>query len=566
MQAIPEIIRDNPDALMVIFFGGCGEFGMNLTCYYFQKTLIAVDCGSKFPPLWMLGVESIIPQVDTIIDQLGGIHSYLITHAHEDHIGGLPYFYRKWPAPIYATAWSISQIGERFRKTNISIDSGALIRVDPGDITYNDHIRIEWIPVDHSIPMSCALFISTSAGTVFHTGDFKFDPAAPSGIASMQRIGATKVDLLISDSTNANSDHKNHAEKTVGDTLFKLFESASGMIIVTSFSSNIKRIQQVIDASRALGKKVVVAGRGMLQALETAVEQQLLKLSADLLVDEKSCCHYPPNELVVLASGSQGERRSALYRIARDEHENIHLTSADTIIFSNRVIPGNELAVAGMINLFNKKGAKVITPQSSPGVAVSGHASRDDLVALIQILTPAFYIPCHGDFTQLRANGELLRPCEGPPPTLIQVENGSILTLLDTKVAHAHCFTTEQVFIDSSSGLPMSYDTLRPRLKIGELGLVVITGIFRGPDVPPEKDVYLDTFGLCFGSNAAAETVVKQNLTQKIRLLIFNFLRASPDTNETLLNEHIRSQSRQLLASILGKKPVVLSRIFLISQ
>ena len=566
MRAIQDLVYNNPNALMIIFFGGYGEFGMNLTCYYYQKKLVAIDCGAKFPPPWMLGVECIVPQVNTIIDLFGGIHSYLITHAHEDHIGGLPYFYRKWPAPIYGTNWSISQITERFRKAKITIDPGTFVRVDPGDTTFNDHIRIEWVPIDHSTPMSCALFISTSAGAVFHTGDFKFDPIKKTGIDSIKRIGTSNVDLLISDSTNAGVEEKTIAENSVAETLEKLFSSAPGRILITSFSSNIERLQQVLDVSSRTGKKVIISGRGMLRAIESAVEHKLLKYNSDLLVNDKSVNHYADTEIVILASGSQGERRSSMYRIAHDEHDMIFIKPSDTILFSNRVIPGNELAVASMVSLFHKKGAKVITPRSCHGLSASGHATRDDLKELIKLLTPTYYIPSHGDFTQLVANCELAQADLNYRPIITPVENGTILTLLDGKLNAERFFTPEQQFIDSNSELPMSYETLRTRLKIGELGLVVVTGIFNAITQCMEQDICLDTFGLVFGFDPISESTMKQNLAGKISSLVSNVLQTTPTMDPVTLNEMVRCQLRQSLSSLLGKKPIVLSRIFLVSQ
>jgi ribonuclease J len=551
----------DPSRVTLFTIGGCGEFGMNLTCYAYNNSLIVVDCGSRIAPEWMTGVDQVIPDISPLVQIFGGIAGYVLTHGHDDHIGALPYLFDQWPAPIHGTAWTLALVNERFLKTKVALSADWLMAADPHQTENVGPFTLTWIPIEHSIPMSTAVMISTPTTNIFHSGDFRLPTAeAPAqdhflnGLAV--HLSGKKVDLLVADSTNAMGEVASNSEADVTEALTDIALRCQGLIFFTTFSSNIERIKSIITVCKTIGRRIAVIGSGMKRSIERALEFDLIDpLPVGFWVEQNQINLMPPEQLFILVSGSQGERRSALYRIANDEIAQIKVSPQDTFIFSSRIIPGNELAVNHVMSLLHKKGANVVTVRSDPRINASGHAAAGDLARLVDSTRPDYYMPVHGTFSQLRANAELSQTKSRHHPKLILCENGAIFSMGPEGVAHAGTFEFKRYFIDSMSTKLLSYEAMKDRLKIGEMGLVLINGIYqKGHDWV--KPLTLDRLGIC-----GLEDDVWERLEARITALLIEKGTFDPEPE---INEAIRLMVRREVAGIITKKPVVISKIHLL--
>ena len=552
-----------PDKLHIIPFGGCGEFGMNVTAYILKRKLYLVDVGLLFPDPGKLGVSSIIPSVDRFIKTFGKVEAYFITHGHEDHIGALPYVYQKWPAPVYATPWTCELIKRKFNEKGLA--PRHIRKVLAGQTVKASPLSVRYVHVNHSIPDACALWIKSAHDSVFHTGDFKIDPAPvgtrPVNLKEWEKIGEAGVDLLIADSTNAQSPGPSPAESSVIKPLENILKRAKGRVILTTFASNLWRLKIIADVCKRLGKKILVSGRGIQNCYEMGVALKLFRWPEGVLISDNQLRNTPEHKVVILSSGSQGEFRSSLQRIASQEHRSIRIKPGDTVVFSARIIPGNERSILTLTDQLRKQGAEILTTRHHPEIHVSGHAYEEDIRKIIRALKPRHYLPVHGTFSHLKANaevGEKLSYTEGRH-TLI--ENGDILRLYRKKARVVGQIEVQQQFVDQDSYFTMSRETLRERLRIGELGLALISGVFSkkrerfisGPDVMLQ--------GLALPPDVTEARWLRQ-AGRHIESEMEKWLDRYPPEEEKL-NQQCRVLLRRHLAEIINKKPVIIAKIYI---
>lgn len=544
--------------LLISPLGGCGEFGMNTTAYIYRKKLYIVDAGVMFPDPRKLGVAAIMPDISLLANYFKGVEAYIITHGHEDHIGALPFLYKKWPAPIYATPWTCALIQRKFQEHYL--DPNCLQMVQSLDTVNCDGIKFTYLHVNHSIPDACALAIETDEVCVVHTGDFKIEDQPLDGKSLDKKIfrelGKKGVNLLIADSTNSQRPGRCPDEWETAQDLSNLIQSSPGRCFITTFASNLWRIKIIAEICRKLKKHLVPIGRGMQNTIELGMQLGYLNIDPSLLLSEEEASQFSDNKLVILVSGSQAEYRSALWRIALSEHRQFKISAQDRIIFSARVIPGNEKNVATLISELEKQGAQVITARTHPNIHVSGHAYQDELIELLTYLRPNFYMPVHGGFSQLIANQKLGKTLSFQNHQIISVQDGDVLEVSPKSVL---CFTTIEIprlFIEQDSTIVISYETLRERLRIGENGVIIITGCFsssrknwlisptltiQGLKLPIEDDWLVKT------NNYLAEAI--ENL---------------PKQSASDYNEFARIHIRKKVIPIVNKKPVVISQLMII--
>jgi len=553
----------NLGMVRIVPLGGCGEFGMNLTCFLSGGKLFVVDAGIRFPDAFRLGVDAVLPDVDKWFAEAGGVYAYILTHGHEDHIGAMPHILQKWPAPVYGTAWTIELLRNKLFRLGRDPEQYKLKVVAPGDHVVTEGFDAEYVHINHSIPMACSLNLRFPGLTIFHTGDFKFeeDPIIerPADLERLKRIGDEGVDLLLADSTNAEKDGFCPAENSIYEPLLKVINQCERAAVVTTFSSNLWRIKTIVDVCRAAGRRLYITGGGLENTLNVAKAVGIYEVPPELRIADELLASVPRDRLMVLATGCQGERRSSLARIAAGEHRFFRLNPGDTVIWSSRLIPGNEKAVISLSNNVQRLGAKVITAREAPGIHVSGHAYGGDIGRLLQLIRPKNFLPIHGAFSQLNANYQrpLLTPNSVAQAQI--VESGDVIDVDKEGTTIIGRLEIELKFLESDGSGLMSYGELRERLRIGELGMARVDGVYNIPNETWVVEPTIELIGIGFPENlrksdwlCAKASKIKQLVPQ---LLLQKNLTAAQ------ASEEIRQFIRRELQRILRKKPVVSVKI-----
>ena len=556
----------DPKAIDILPFGGVGEFGVNCTGYFYKQKLFVVDAGLIFADVTKIGTDALIPDLSQVVGELGGIAAYVITHGHEDHIGALPHFLEKWPAPVFCTAWTAALIHDKLQRAKIDTNAFVIKVVEPGDKIVLDNLSFEWVHMNHSIPHACALLISSPDFRIFHTGDFKIDhtpvgePPAP--LAYFTELGSMGIDLLIADSTNANTPGPSHSERDVISTLERVIKGAPRTTYLTTFSSNLWRIQVVIEICRRLNKKLHLAGTGLLKTLKIADGLGIMPFASDVLCEDAELSFVPAQNLVVLATGCQGEVRAALPRIINGEHPKLVIQPLDTVVFSSRVIPGNELGVLDLINKCTRRGVQVITSRQEPLVHVSGHACQDDIKELIERLRPKNFMPVHGTYSHLVANEMLAALDTQTKPAIIRVDNGVKVHLKNGKIDLSEPFQMARLYVESWSRLTTDPVVLRERLKVAEVGAAFFSGVFIKKSFSWQTTPQLETVGLDFPDRIKISTWLNR-VFDRVEESIKRELGHNPLSPEDI-KENIRLLIRRELTSIFVKKPVVYVQLHLL--
>lgn len=487
--------------LRIIPLGGLEEIGKNCTVFEYDGDMIIVDCGLAFPDNEMLGIDIVIPDLSYIVKNKDKIKGIFITHGHEDHIGAVPYLLKEVNVPVYSRALTLGLIEGKLEEHNIS--KAKLITKNPGDKVKCGKFEVEFIHVNHSIPDAVAFAIKTPIGTVLQTGDFKFDSTPIScdmiDIARISELGNKGVLALLSDSTNAERQGITLSERTVGASFENLFKSAKkDRIIVATFSSNIHRMQQIINEAVKCGRKVAVSGRSMTNVVEVATRLGYLSVPQGVLIDIKSIGNYSPHQLVIITTGSQGEPMSALHRMAQNQHKNVSITANDTIIISASPIPGNEKTVSNVVNGLMKLGANVIY-EKMYDVHVSGHACKEELKMMLAMVKPKFFIPVHGEEKQLFAHKELAKAVGIPNKNIVVNENGRVIEITQKSIAQKETVESGRVFVDGNGVGDVGSIVLRDRKHLAEDGIIIVvmtidsaTGeTVSGPDIVSRGFVYV---------------------------------------------------------------------------
>ena len=488
--------------MKIIALGGLAEIGKNITVFEYGDDIVIIDAGLAFPDDDMLGVDLVIPDFTYLIENAHKIKALLITHGHEDHIGAVPYLLSKIDIPVYGTKLSLGIIEGKLDENPPPFEP-RLYTVEAGDVVNLGVFKAEFIHVNHSIADASAICLRTPVGNVFHSGDFKLDVSPIDGkmmdLTRIGEIGREGVSLLLCESTNAERGGFTPSERTVGGSLDRIFMQSEGKrLIIATFSSNVHRVQQIINASAKYGRKVAVIGRSMTNVLGAAVELGYMDMPDDVLIDIKDINRYRPGDLTLITTGSQGEPMSALYRIAFSEHDKVKLSPNDIVVLSSSAIPGNEKLVGKIINALIKNGVKVVN-DSVEEVHVSGHACREEIKLLIALLKPKFYMPIHGEYRHLFANKEIAEYMGIPSSNIFVSDIGRVLELDKKSLAFAGSVPSGKVLIDGSGVGDIGSVVLRDRKHLSEDGLVVIVSVvnlserllFSGPDIVSRGFVYV---------------------------------------------------------------------------
>ena len=484
-----------PGGLRVTALGGIGEIGRNLTVFEHLGRLLIVDCGVLFPGHDEPAVDLILPDLRHIENRLEDVEALLLTHAHEDHIGAIPYLLKlRGDIPVVGSKFTLALVAEKCREHRIK---PTFVEVAEGSRTTHGAFECEFFAVNHSIPDALAIAIRTGAGTVLHTGDIKFDQLPldrrPTDLPGMSRLGDSGVDLLLVDSTNAELPGVGPSESEIGPALHRLIRSADGRVIVACFASNVARVQQIIDAAVALGRKVSFVGRSMVRNMGIARELGFLQVAADDVLDIGAAELMPPERVVLITTGTQGEPMSALSRMSRGEHRSITLTAGDLIVLSSSLIPGNEEAIYGVIDALSKIGARVVT-NNQARVHVSGHAHAGELLFLYNGVRPRNVMPVHGTWRHLRANAALAAQTGVPEESILLAENGVSVDLVGGRARISGAVPVGKMFVDGLVLGDVGDATLGERLILSS-GFVAVTVVVRRGTGRPAAPVHLYSRG-----------------------------------------------------------------------
>ncbi|MDY3031675.1 MAG: ribonuclease J [Clostridia bacterium] len=463
--------------LKIIPLGGLDEIGKNLTAFEYGNEIIMVDCGMAFPDDDMPGVDMVINDVSYLERNWQKLRGIFLTHGHEDHIGGLPYFLKAINVPVYGTRLTLGLVEHKLKEHNL-LSEVKLIRARYGQtINAGDNFRVEFIRTNHSIADSAALAIKTPLGTVIHMGDFKIDTTPIVGdmidLTRLGELGKEGVLALMSDSTNVERPGFAMSERSVGEKFEQIFKNCSKRIIVATFASNVHRVQQIIDAAAKNGRKVAVSGRSMENIVEISILLGYMKVPEGVLINIDNIKKYRPNQIVIITTGSQGEPMSALTRMAYSDHRKVEITNNDLIILSATPIPGNEKSVSNVINELFKIGAEVIY-KSLAEVHVSGHACQEELKMILGLVKPKYFIPVHGEHRHLVLHSALANKVGIPPENCFILSNGSVLELTDKGARVTGEVQAGKILVDGLGVGDVGNIVLRDRKHLAEDGLIIV--------------------------------------------------------------------------------------------
>ncbi|HAA1727580.1 TPA_asm: ribonuclease J [Campylobacter jejuni] len=457
--------------------GGLGEIGGNISVFETNKDAIIVDIGMSFPDGTMHGVDIIIPDFDYVRKIKDKIRGIVITHAHEDHIGAVPYFFKEFQFPIYATPLALGMISNKFEEHGLKAERKWFRPVEKRKVYEIGEFDIEWIHITHSIIDASALAIKTKAGTIIHTGDFKIDQTPidgyPTDLGRLAYYGEEGVLCLLSDSTNSYKEGYTKSESSVGPTFDQIFARTKGRVIMSTFSSNIHRVYQAITYGLKYGRKVCVIGRSMERNLYTTMELGYIKLDRKIFIDADEVSKYKDNEVLIVTTGSQGETMSALYRMATDEHKFIKIKPTDQVIISAKAIPGNEASVSAVLDYLLKAGAKVAYQEFSE-IHVSGHASIEEQKLMLTLTKPKFFLPVHGEYNHITKHKETAMKCGIPERNIYLMSDGDQVELCQKYVKRIKTVKTGKVFVDNQINKQIADDVVIDRQKLADSGIVVI--------------------------------------------------------------------------------------------
>jgi ribonuclease J len=487
------MVADGKDQLRLIPLGGLGEIGMNMMVMEYGDSMIVIDSGLMFPEEHMLGIDIVIPDASYIIRNKERLKAFVITHGHEDHTGALPFLLREIKAPVYGTGLTLGLIKEKLKEFGLDRET-EFVKVKPRDRVSIGTFDVEFIRVSHSIVDGAGLAITTPSGVVIHTGDFKLDQTPVDGevldYARFSEYGERGVLLLLSDSTNVEKEGFTLSEREVGTALEEIFRASQGRIIVAVFSSNIHRIQQVMDVADRHGKRIVLNGRSMVANVRISRELGYLKVPDGLIMDIKVLDSLPPQRVVLLTTGSQGEPMSALIRMAMDDHKYIKVRKGDTVVLSSKLIPGNEKAISNMMNHLYRRGADVIYEKVSE-IHVSGHASQEELKIMINLVRPDYFMPVHGEYRHLIKHCQLAQKMGIPEKNIILAEDGDVVEVSRDGIGIKGKVEAGKVFVDGKGVGDVGNMVLKDRMHLSQDGMVIAllclnekTGeVIYGPDI-----------------------------------------------------------------------------------
>jgi ribonuclease J len=546
-------------SVRILPLGGLGEIGLNMMLIESGEDLLAVDCGLMFPDDEMPGVDYVIPDFSPLLARREQVRGVILTHAHEDHIGALPYLLRELDVPVYGPRMALALAGERLREHGLQ-ERARLVPVEPRRVFDVGGFRVEPIRVTHSVADGLGYGIETPVGTLVHTGDFKFDPHPIDGERSdyhrLAELGERGVLCLMADSTNVDRPGTTPSEREVGRALGERFRRAAGRVIVATFASHVHRIQQILDLADTFGRKVALLGRSMETSVRLAAELGYLRVPEGTLVPLDELSGLPPYRQVIISTGSQGEPNSALALMAAQEHKYLQVTEGDLVVLSARVIPGHERTITRMVNHLLRQGAEVLW-EGAAFVHVSGHASQDELRLMLSLVRPQFFIPVHGEYRHLLGHARLAREIGLPAEHVFVVEDGQAIELTKTGARMLERLPLARVLVDGKGVGDVGPVVLRDRQILSEDGMVVVavtvdrqTGVVvAGPELTSRGWVYEREAEAVL---AEAKAAIREALAEQASEAPFE-----RDALVTLL----RGTIRRFITQRYDRKPIVLALV-----
>jgi ribonuclease J len=502
LRKVSERVGFKRPRLKIIPLGGLHEVGKNITVFQYDDEMIVIDCGLSFPEDDMLGVDLVIPDITYIVKNQEKLKGMVITHGHEDHIGGVPYFLKQVDTPIYGTRLTLGLIKNKLEEHRLTA-STKLNEVNPGEtIKIGKHFKVEFVQSSHSIPDSVMLAIHTPVGTVLHTGDFKIDYTPMDGklmdFGRLAELGNKGVLALMSDSTNAERKGFTMSESSVGEVFEKLFTNCTKRIVVATFASNVHRVQQIVNCAVKYGRKIAVCGRSMINMITTARELGYINCPDNIFIDIDMINNYTDEQLLIITTGSQGETMSALTRMASGTHRKVKITPNDLVIISANPIPGNEKSVSKVIDSLMQIGAEVVY-SALQDVHVSGHACQEEQKLILALTKPKYFIPVHGEYRHLIAHSETAKMMGVPKENIFKLENGKILEMNRTSAEYTGMVQSGIVLVDGLGIGDVGNVVLRDRQHLSQDGLIIVVltmnggsgEVIAGPDVISRGFVYV---------------------------------------------------------------------------
>jgi ribonuclease J len=542
--------------LKIIPLGGLGEIGLNMMVFEYGDTMFVIDAGLMFPEDYMLGIDYVIPDMTYLRANRSKVVGIILTHAHEDHIGALPYLLKEVHAPVFATPFTMGMIKHKLDHFKISPEV-ALHAIHAGETLKLGEFELEFIRVNHSTVDGVGLSIQTPYGQIVHTGDFKIsnNPIGSMGtdVNTFARCGQEGVLLLMSDSTNVEKDGYTISDQDVGETITGIGSTASGRIIVALFASSIPRIQQAVKTARVTGRKIVFNGKSVETSVEIARRLGYLKIPADLEIDISQVYGYPDNEILIVTTGSQGEPMAALSRMASGNHRHIKIKKEDTVILSSKFIPGNEKAITGIINSLYRRGADVVYEKISD-IHVSGHAFREELKLMINLTRPQYFIPIHGEYRHLTLHSRLAREVGLPAEKIQVVENGQIICVDEKGVRTYGDVEIGRVLVDGKGVGDVGRSVLKERQVLSEEGLVVVNMAF-------DEETGIIIYGPKLASRGFVFETETGHLLEDAKCVILEIVdEIGPDTTHRVekIRAKVQSALRKYFSFTIKRRPVIL--------
>ncbi|MBW1920548.1 MAG: ribonuclease J [Deltaproteobacteria bacterium] len=542
--------------LKLIPLGGLGEIGLNMMVLEYEQYILVIDAGLMFPEEYMPGVDVVIPDIQYLKDNREKVKSIILTHGHEDHIGAMPFFLKDLNIPVFGTSFTIELVKEKLIEHNL-LHSADLRKIKAGDQTTFGPFEVEYIAVNHSIVDGVGLAINTPEGIIIHSGDFKIDQTPVDGrftdLGRFAHYGEAGVLALLSDSTNVEKEGFTLSEKEVMKTLETLFESSSGRLVVAVFASNIGRIQQVVNLAVKYGRKIHFSGRSMKANVRIAKEEGFLSVPDNVEISESAIESLPDKEIVIITTGSQGEPMSSLTRMAQSRHKNIKIRKGDTIILSSRFIPGNEKAITAIINSLYRMGADVVYEKVSD-IHSSGHAYKEELKLMLNLVNPRYFIPVHGEYRHLVKHIQLAMETGMPEDRLILAEDGTAVLFENGQAAIGETVHTGRILVDGKGVGDVGDLVLRDRRRLSGDGVVIVllavseqTGeIIYGPEILSRGFVFEDQGGFILEE---AKCIV---------LEIFDEIKNPSHLDWTELGPEIKRNLKRFFYDIIERRPLIL--------
>lgn len=541
------------EKLKIIPLGGMNEIGKNLTVYEYGADIIIVDCGLGFPDDDMYGIDIVTPDVTYLVRNSARIRGIILTHGHEDHIGALPYVLREISAPIFATPLTAGLVELKLAEHGLLETTEIEVKM-PGDVIKLGCFKVEFIHVNHSIPDTVSLAIKTPVGMIIQTSDFKIDTMPVFGemidLARFGELGNKGVLALLSDSTNVERQGYSTSETKVGERIDELFRGCNRRIIVTTFSSNIDRVQQVINCAAKYDRKVAVTGRSMENALRVSAELGRISVPDGLLVDINQAKNLPAEKTVIITTGSQGEPMSALYRMAFSGHRQVEIKSGDRVIISASAVPGNEKTINNVINELFRRGAEVIYDSVSE-IHVSGHAYQEELKMIIALTKPKFFVPTHGEHRHLRTHAKLAAQMGVNKGNIVIADIGNVIELTSESISRNGSVPSGRVFVDGTGVGDVGSVVLRDRQHLAQDGMIVVIvnlssedgGLISGPDIITRgfiyvkesedmmnelKDIVMNTLEQCATAKVTDWTTLKSSIRTDLSSYLYKTTKRNP--------------------------------------